>query len=126
MLGGGDTGEMGRSGIPTMAYAGNVFFGNPKTFGDVAETSHKDAGKGAPVQSGSTLDELRDKLDAEKCRLSSIGWQVTEPPLADPAPKDYRPTADSGVKERGVKYFVPWALARNVGEWNFYKSTSNP
>ncbi len=26
---GGDTGEMGRTGIPTMAYADNVFFGNP-------------------------------------------------------------------------------------------------
>ena len=44
----------------------------------------------------------------------------------DPAKKDYRLTADSGAKHRGVRYFVPWALARNVGEWNFLKSESNP
>ena len=25
-----------------------------------------------------------------------------------------------------MKYFVPWALARNVGEWNFYKSATAP
>lgn len=126
MLGGGDTGEMGRSGIPTMAYASNVFFGNPKEFGCVAGISTKGAGSGAPVVPGKTLEELREKLQAEKCRLASVGWQVAETPLADPAQKDYRLTSNSGAKERGVKYFVPWALARNVGEWNFFRSASNP
>ncbi len=126
MMGGGDTGAMGRSGVPTMAYASNVFFGSPKVFGVVAGTSQEGAGKGAPVVTGKTLDELRNKLEIEKCRLASIGWQISEAPLANPAKKDYRPTANSAVKERGVKYFVPWALARNVGEWNFYKSESNP
>ncbi len=126
MLGGGDTGEMGRTGIPTMAYASNVFFGNPKVFGVVAGISNQGAGRGAPVVTGNTLAELQNKLEAEKCRLAGVGWQVTEPPLIDPAKKDYRPTPDSGAKERGVKYFVPWALARNAGEWNFYKSDSKP
>jgi hypothetical protein len=126
MLGGGDTGEMGRTGIPTMVYASNVFFGNPKEFGCVAGISTKGAGEGAPVVPGKTLEELRDKLQAEKCRLATIGWQVPEMPLADPAKRDYRPTANSGAKDRGVKYFVPWALARSVGEWNFYKSAASP
>ena len=40
MTAGGDTGEMGRTGIPTMAYASNVFFGNPQDFGRVAGTSN--------------------------------------------------------------------------------------
>ena len=126
MLGGGDTGLMGRSGIPTMAYSSNVFFGSPKVFGNVAGTSSQGAGKGAPVLSGTTLEELRAKLKSENCRLADIGFQIAEPPLVDPARRDYRPTAGSGVKDRGVRYFVPWALARTVGEWNFYKSTSNP
>ena len=126
MLGGGDTGAMGRSGIPTMAYASNVFFGSPKTFGVIGGTSKEGAGRGAPILTGNTLDDLRKKLEAENCRLASIGWQVAELPLVNPAHKDYRPTANSGVKDRGVKYFVPWALARNVGEWNFYKSLSHP
>ncbi|MBI5724530.1 MAG: sigma-70 family RNA polymerase sigma factor [Planctomycetes bacterium] len=126
MLGGNDTGEMGRMGIPTMAYASNVFFGSPKSFGVVAGISSSGAGGGAATVTGNTLDELRAALEAQKCRLATIGWMATEAPMADPAKKDYRPSANSGAKERGVKYFVPWSLARNVGEWNFFKSASNP
>ncbi|MGD0093654.1 MAG: LamG-like jellyroll fold domain-containing protein, partial [Planctomycetota bacterium] len=126
MMGGGDTGAMGRMGIPTMAYGSNVFHGNPKDFGCVAGVSSTGSYKGAPVIPGKTLEELRDKLQAEKCRLATLGWQAAEPPVVNPAQKDYRLTANSAAKGRGVKYFVPWALARNVGEWNFYKGTSNP
>ena len=127
MMGGGDTGEMGRMGIPTMAYSSNVFHGSPKIFGEVAGTSNKGAGGGkAPVVKGSTLGALRAELEKQKCRLGGLGWQVTENPLVDPAKKDYRPAADSGAGDRGVKYFVPWSLARNVGEWNFYRSASTP
>jgi hypothetical protein len=126
MVAGGDTGAMGRMGIPTMAYGSNVFFGNPKEFGRIAGTGTLGEARNVPVVPGKTLEELRDKLQAEKCRVASLGWQVAKPPLVDPAKGDYRPTPDSGAKERGVKYFVPWALARNVGEWNFFKSATTP
>lgn len=126
MVGGGDTGAMGRVGIPTMAYGSNVFFGNPAEFGRIAGTGTLGEARNVPVVPGKTLEELRDKLAAEKCRIATLGWQVPKSPLMDPAKKDYRPAADSGVKERGVKYFVPWALARNVGEWNFFKSATTP
>ncbi len=125
MVAGGDTGAMGRMGIPTMSYASNVYFGKPKDFGCVAGTGNLGGAK-APVVPGKTLEELRDKLQGEKCRLGTLGWHVTDAPLADPVKKDYRLTANSGAKERGVKYFVPFALARNVGEWNFFKSASSP
>lgn len=127
MMYGGDTGEMGRMGIPTMAYGSNVFFGNPKEFGRIAGTGSIGASATkAPVLPGKTLEELRDKLQEEKCRVSSLGWQVSKAPLVDPVKHDYRLTADSGAKERGVTYFVPWALARTVGEWNFFKNPANP
>ena len=133
MAGGGDTGAMGRLGIPTMAYASNVFFGNPTgnkgqndAFGYVGGISGGNAGGEAPVLTGNTLEELRGKLVAQNCRLATIGWMAQEMPLTDPAKRDYRPTATSQAKGRGVKYFVPWALGRTVGEWNFYKSTWAP
>jgi len=126
MLGGGDTGEMGRTGIPTMSYASNVFQGNPANFGTVAGISRTASYKGAPLVPGKTLQELSANLAAQQCRLASIGWHVAEAPLVDPARMDYRPTANSGARHRGVKYFVPWALARTVGEWNFFKSAANP
>ena len=127
MMGGGDTGAMGRMGIPTMAYGSNVFFGNPKEFGRIAGSGSVGVGAAkAPVLPGKTLEELRDKLQEEKCRVSSLGWHIPKAPLMDPVKHDYRLTPDSGAKERGVKYFVPWALARTVGEWNFFKSAANP
>ncbi len=125
MVAGGDTGAMGRMGIPTMAYGSNVFFGSPKDFGRVAGTGTLGDPK-APVVPGKTLEELREKLQAEKCRVATLGWQVPKEPLVDPAKKDYRLTPDSGATGRGVKYFVPWALARTVGEWNFFKSATTP
>lgn len=129
---GGDTGEMGRMGIPTMAYASNVFFGNPAgregrndAFGYVGGV-RKPGERGAPVFSGNTLEELRAALEAQDCRLATLGWMADEMPLADPADRDYRPTADSAARGRGVRYFVPWSLARTVGEWNFYRSDATP
>lgn len=133
MLGGNDTGEMSRIGIPTMAYASNVFFGKPKgdpgknnAFGFVGGTKGTGSGKEAPVHTGNTLDELRSKLETEKCRLATLGWHVDTAPLTDPAKRDYRPAAGSSATDRGVKYFVPWALGRTVGEWNFYKNAASP
>jgi len=41
-------------------------------------------------------------------------------PLRDPANRDMRPADGSAAIDYGVKFFVPWALARMVGEWNFY------
>lgn len=117
MLGGGDTGEMGRIGIPTMAYSSNVFHGKPQKFGEVAGTqSTGQRRQETPIVAGNTLEKLRKELTAQKCRLADLGWHLPEPPLADPANRDYRPVANADIEGRWVKYFVPWALARNVGE----------
>jgi hypothetical protein len=126
MLGGGDTGATGRSGIPTMSYAHNLFFGSPKKFGAVAGISKTGSYSGAPIVPGKNVDDLRKNLEAENCRLATVGSQVNTSPLTDPASKDYRPTTSAEGMEQGVKYFVPWSLARTVGEWNFYKSATNP
>lgn len=127
MLGGGDTGEMGRMGIPTMAYEHNVFFGQPEKFGEIAGT--RESGQSRPevsVVSGSTLKELREELAAQHARLPGLGRVGEEPPLRDPANRDYRPASREAVGGGGVKYFIPWALARTVGEWNFYKHRATP
>ena len=126
MLGGKDTGAAGRAGIPTISYANNVFFGKPKKFGAVAGISNTGSYSGAPIVEGNSVENLRRNLEVEKCRLATVGVKAAESPLIDPAKRDYRPTGGSAVKERAVKYFVPWGLARTVGEWNFYKGYSNP
>jgi len=132
MLGGGDTGEMGRKGVPTMSYGSNVFWGSPKggrrnegDFGFVGGIGPT-AGGGAKVYSGDTIEELREALAAMNARVSSIGVHVNRAPLLDPARFDYRLLPESDAKGKGVKFFVPWALARVVGEWNFYAHAANP
>ncbi len=132
MLGGGDTGEMGRRGIPTMAYANNVFHGSPQggrrdegAFGFVGGIGPS-AGGGAEVYSGDTLEELREALTAMNCRLATLGVHVRRNPLVDPANFDYRLAPDSPATDRGVTFFVPWALSRVVGEWHFYGGGADP
>ncbi len=126
MQGGHDTGSGGRVGLPTTAYASNVFCGHPVDFASVAGISSEGSYRGAPIVTSKSLVELRDKLQAANCRLATVGWEVSEMPIADPVHKDYHPTDLSAVQGRGVKYFVPWALGRTVGEWNFYKSAATP
>lgn len=137
MLGGGDTGEMGSRGIPTMAYGRNVFWGQPAgairrpgekalkgAFGFVGGTKAGLDGN-AEVYTGETVEELRAALAGMKARVADVGVHVAEPPLADPAKGDYRPTG-AGVAGLGVRFFVPWGLAGVVGEWNFYRSEHAP
>ena len=132
MMAGGDTGEMGRIGMPTMVYGNNVFWGKPQgerdgkgKFGFVGGTKTGLESEGQ-VYTGNTLDELRDALQKMHCRVSSIGQHVSEMPLRDPARCDYRLTSASAARHAGVKFFVPWGLSRTVGEWNFYQSEHHP
>ncbi len=130
MLGGGDTGQAGASGIPTMAYGYNVFWGTPHndkkdlgSFGFVGGTK-KVGEKKAPVYGGDTLEALQKVLSELDCRVSSLGKHVEQSPLADPAKADYRPGVEA--RDAGVRFFVPWSLSAMVGEWNFYQSDKHP
>ena len=42
-------------------------------------------------------------------------------PLKSPNTHDFRPVKAAPVINSGVKFFVPWGLAKTVGEWNFYR-----
>jgi hypothetical protein len=130
MLGGGDTGEQGRRGIPTMSYASNVFLGQPTGGRDGFKFGYVGGNKGgdqpSAVYGGQTLEELARELDELGCRLATLGWHVDENPLMNPDKKDYRPKPGSAAEGRGIKYFVPWSVGAMVGEWNFYKSESTP
>jgi len=132
MLGGGDTGEQGRKGIPTMAYGDNVFWGQPKGgyrgkghFGFVGGIG-ANMGGGAEVYTGDTLEELSQALAGMGARVSSIGVHTGTMPLRDPLKQDYRPAPGSAAIGAGVKFFAPWGLARVVGEWHFGRSEHTP
>jgi hypothetical protein len=106
--------QHGHGEVPTLAYADNVFYGSPETFGRI---------EGA---SGDTLTEFREAFAAHKPRAGQTGWMAEEMPLVDPENHDFRLRPDSAARNRGAKVFVPWGLYGTVGEWHFHKYPADP
>ena len=96
----------------TLAYANNVFHGNPETFGQLGRRER-------PAHS---LAEWRAILDEKNVMASGTGTVSTAPVIRDTEALDFRPASASMAIDNGVKVFVPWALTRVVGEWHFYRS----
>ena len=100
----------------TIAYANNVYYGSPRSFG--VFQSH------GPVHT--TLQSFAQALEQEHAYSSETGINAARPPLAAPVSKDFRPAPESAALDRGVKFFAPWGLHAVVGEWNFYRNNENP
>nr|MBA3848232.1 right-handed parallel beta-helix repeat-containing protein [Planctomycetota bacterium] len=54
-----------------------------------------------------------------------VGTVAAASPLMDPDKRDYRAKSGSAVVDKGVKLFVPWGLARTVGEWQFRRNNAD-
>jgi hypothetical protein len=102
--------------LETNGYAANVF--------------HRITGKYAAFKpSGqwhATLAESRNALADAGALASSVGAAAAQPPLLDPARRDFRLRPDSAARDRGVKVFVPWSLHGTVGEWHFHARPKDP
>jgi hypothetical protein len=104
--------QQGRQPYPvdTLAYADNVFLGKPRRFGYFdRDAVYK------------TLEEFRAGLEARHALASETGWHAEQAQVRDAEHHDFRPTPGSAVRGRGVKYFVPWGLYAEVGQWHFYR-----
>ena len=93
-----------------MAYGHNVFYDIGDMFGVFEVT-----GKGYE-----TFDAFKQALQRQQTLDAGLGVKAGQQPLRDPANRDMRPVPGSAAIDNGVKFFVPWGLARMVGEWNFY------
>ena len=96
--------------LETNAYAQNVFFDVPGTFG-VLEPS------GRWLE---TFASFKNALEQHKLIASGLGELAASAPLRDPEKKDFRLAANSAALKKGVKVFTPWSLYGVVAEWNFY------
>ena len=100
----------------TMAYGRNVFSGVSKQFA-VFESSGK---------AYADVASFQQALEGHK-PLSAEGNVLAESsPVRNAAEHDFRPKANSEAVDRGVRYFVPWALSGMVGEWNFRRNHADP
>ena len=99
----------------SVAYSRNLFDRIPSTFGGLEGV-------------GPATNLPGFKSLAEKGRLveSDVGILAPGPVLKDPERGDFRPLGGPTEAGRGVKFFVPWGLARTVGEWNFRPDRATP
>ncbi len=100
----------------TSAYSKNVFHEISEEFGAFENNARTHA----------TPESFRQALVERKALTTDLGVVAEEPVLQDPANHDFRPRPGSAAIDRGVKVFVPWALAATVGEWLFYPAGDDP
>lgn len=98
----------------TLAYARNIFHGNPEIFGQL----------GRRTRPSHSLAEWRAFLRRKNALASETGTVSTVPVIQNTDTPDFHPTPESPAIDRGAKVFVPWALSRVVGEWHFYKAAA--
>lgn len=124
--GGEDAAETLERGMSTLAYANNLFYGVPPK--DKAAYSLGTKGRGAIRCTTRSLEEFRSFLEEKHALASQAGWEVDSIPLEDPTPSglDFRLKPQMSKDTSGVKYFVPFALTRTVGEWTFSQNHENP
>jgi hypothetical protein len=99
----------------TLAYDANVIHALSGTVGTFEETGvvYRD-----PPPFSEALQRLKAQADVSVTKIAGS-------PFADPDQMDWRPTS-AMAGQSGARIFVPWALARTVGEWAFTCNRANP
>ncbi len=115
LAGGGDTGELGLRGVPTLAYGNNLFHGDAKA-GTLA--------KGLIL--ADNIEEMSRQMQEFPIRYGELGSETETSPLIAPENHDFRPGKTSEAVDNGVGYFVPWSLYATVGEWDFNRNDADP
>ncbi len=132
LVGGGDTGDSGRRGVPTLAFARNVFHGAGKA-GRLLKPGR--FGPDSPGIEAASIPQLAQAMQEFPIRLGQLGQQATRNPIVgkqgpsaieDISEVDFRPSKGSAAIDNGVRYFVPWALYGTVGEWHFTENHADP
>lgn len=102
--------------IETLAYARNVFH-------DVAPQIARLEGLDDDPKE---LAAFRAALAQRGALAAEVGVIASQPPAPFAARGDFRPAPGGAAAGRGARFFVPWALARTVGEWNFHRNNRDP
>jgi hypothetical protein len=114
LAGGGDTGEHGSRGVPSLIFGNNIFAGPTGDIGNIGKLR------------GRSVEDLGAQLAKVPVVHGQLGWRDTGMPLVQPDQFDFRLKADSSPIGKGVRFFCPWSLTAMVGEWNFYQNNNNP
>jgi hypothetical protein len=136
LVGGGDTGASGIQGIPSLAYGRNFFHGNAVA-GELVSSGRRGQIKVPLDVKAKTIDEMAKQMQSFPLRYGQLGEKLEDLPIAGEfythalkeegaTGADFRLKENSLAVDNGATYFMPWALARNVGEWNFTENRADP
>ncbi len=132
LVGGGDDGTSGQRGVPTLAYANNVFYGEAAA-GRLLKPNEP-AGYPEGIEADS-VEQLAQMMKDFPIRYGNLGEQSEINPIAghkDAGPIDDLADVDFSLREgskavdAGAEYFVPWSLYGTVGEWHFTENHADP
>ena len=136
LVGGGDTGASGILGIPSLAYGRN-FFQGPAIAGELVSSDKKGEYKVPQDIQAKSIDKMAEQMQSFPLRYGQLGKRVKHSPVVGEYHQyslknegalgaDFRLRENSEAIDNGATYFMPWALARNVGEWNFTENKADP
>ncbi|MFW5864001.1 MAG: LamG-like jellyroll fold domain-containing protein [bacterium] len=132
LVGGGDTGDSGRRGVPTLAFAKNIFHGAGSA-GRLLKPGR--FGPDSPGIEADTIEGLSEAMRNFPIRDGRLGFKAESNPIVgkgdssaveDAGEIDFRPADDSPAIDKGLRYFVPWSLHGTVGEWHFTENHADP
>jgi len=103
----------------TLAYARNVFHGEPFRFGKIGRSDGDE-------NFFATLSDWRTGLTKRGVMVTETGALAKSPQVKDAAAHDFRLREGADAIDAGAKVFVPWPLYAVVGEWGFYKRRADP
>jgi hypothetical protein len=113
-----------RLGLPTIAYANNVFQGAPKNFQYAFALGVKGGGN-IGISTGS-IEEFQSFLKDNGALAFQTGWEVEKSPFQSASAKDFRPEPEILAGTKAVKFFVPFSLISTVAEWGFHLNHNDP
>ncbi len=132
--GGDDSAASGLRGIPTLAFARNLFQGEAEAGYLIREKEQEAAGLAKRIEAAE-IEELAQQMQEFPMRVATLGERVEVEPIigAPPGPitelteeVDFNLKPDSPAIDKGGIYFMPWSLHGTVGEWNFVENHADP
>ncbi|MFW6286710.1 MAG: right-handed parallel beta-helix repeat-containing protein, partial [Candidatus Sumerlaeota bacterium] len=137
LVGGGDDAASGIRGVPSLAFADNIFYGEADA-GRLLEQRYDDEKPrypGIPHDiKAREVEAFQEQMKTFPIRYPELGEAaesnpivgVESPTLDDGSDADFRLAEGSAAIDRGSTYFVPWGLYGVVGEWHFTENMADP
>ncbi|MFO8012230.1 MAG: LamG-like jellyroll fold domain-containing protein, partial [Phycisphaerae bacterium] len=137
LVGGGDDASSGLRGVPSLAFAGNVFHGEAEAGAILKQRYDKQKRPQLDIPleiAAQTIPAMAEQMQKFPIRCGRLGVATeqrpivgcTAPKIGSSADVDFRLRNGSAAVDRGSRYFIPWSLYGTVGEWHFTENAAAP